>query len=215
MSSASEAIRILGHYDKFELLENEHPIGNIGDSWLINGDLYVWSENIPAWINVGKVEGPQGKQGPKGDQGAEGVAGPMGPVGPAGAAGSAEGAGAKGDPGDPGTQWFTVTTAITTAPAGSRPGDIILNGSTAAYSIGGVSLSIGDHAKIQTLSPFKLDSATKGSIRGAKGDPGNPGDTGPEGKGISSTTITYQSGTSGTTTPTGTWGSSHGNFIGC
>ena len=38
-----------------------------------------------------------------------------------------------------------------------------------------------------------------------KGDTGPKGDTGDQGKGIISTTITYQAGSSGTTAPTGTW----------
>lgn len=46
---------------------------------------------------------------------------------------------------------------------------------------------------------------------GAKGDPGTPGKDGTNGKdgrGISSTAVTYQAGSSGTTVPTGTWSSS-------
>jgi hypothetical protein len=40
MSSASEVIRLLGQYDTFAEFEAAHPAGNIGDSWLINGDLF-------------------------------------------------------------------------------------------------------------------------------------------------------------------------------
>lgn len=46
---------------------------------------------------------------------------------------------------------------------------------------------------------------------GAKGDPGTSGKDGTNGKdgrGISSTAVTYQAGSSGTTTPTGTWSTS-------
>lgn len=43
---------------------------------------------------------------------------------------------------------------------------------------------------------------------GAQGIAGPQGPTGPPGKGIKSTVITYQAGTSGTTPPTGTWESS-------
>ena len=42
-------------------------------------------------------------------------------------------------------------------------------------------------------------------MMGATGAKGDKGDTGATGKGIKSTAITYQAGTSGTTTPTGTW----------
>ncbi|MBS5369175.1 MAG: collagen-like protein [Coprobacillus cateniformis] len=44
--------------------------------------------------------------------------------------------------------------------------------------------------------------------QGPKGDKGNTGATGPAGKGISTTSIAYQAGTSGTTAPTGEWTSS-------
>ena len=43
---------------------------------------------------------------------------------------------------------------------------------------------------------------------GAKGDKGDTGATGPAGKGISSTAVTYQASTSGTSIPTGTWATS-------
>ena len=43
---------------------------------------------------------------------------------------------------------------------------------------------------------------------GAKGDKGATGATGAAGKGVKSTVVTYQASTSGTTVPTGTWGSS-------
>lgn len=42
---------------------------------------------------------------------------------------------------------------------------------------------------------------------GAKGDPGAKGATGAPGVGVSGTTVTYQSSSSGTTIPTGTWSS--------
>jgi|688.fasta_scaffold1277743_2 hypothetical protein len=48
------ALNILGSYDSFaELLEN-HPIGNIGDAYFVNDDAYVWPESIKEWTNVGK-----------------------------------------------------------------------------------------------------------------------------------------------------------------
>ncbi|MDD3503902.1 MAG: hypothetical protein PHE63_07440 [Eubacteriales bacterium] len=60
--------------------------------------------------------------------------------------------------------------------------------------------------------PVTVDGITvnkKFSFAVAKqGSTGNTGATGATGKGIKSTTITYQSGASGTTAPTGTWGSS-------
>lgn len=44
--------------------------------------------------------------------------------------------------------------------------------------------------------------------KGESGDKGDKGDTGPAGKGISSTEVTYQASTSGTSIPKGTWATS-------
>ena len=65
-------VRILGTL----VNESELPsIGEPGDAYLINGDLYVWSDTTDDWTNVGTIKGPkgdQGIQGPKGDKGDKG-----------------------------------------------------------------------------------------------------------------------------------------------
>ena len=43
-------VTIKGSYNSYEELINEHPTGNEGDSYLVNGSLYVW--NGTAWENV-------------------------------------------------------------------------------------------------------------------------------------------------------------------
>lgn len=40
-------VTIKGSYNSYEELINEHPTGNEGDSYLVNGSLYVW--NGTAW----------------------------------------------------------------------------------------------------------------------------------------------------------------------
>lgn len=65
--------------------------------------------------------------------------------------------------------------------------------------------------KGDTGSPGKDGADGTNGKDGAKGDPGTPGKDGTNGKdgrGISSTAVTYQAGSSGTTVPTGTWSSS-------
>ena len=41
--------------------------GKAGDAYMINGDLYVWSDTT--WTNVGRVKGEKGDPGRKGDKG--------------------------------------------------------------------------------------------------------------------------------------------------
>ena len=65
---------------------------------------------------------------------------------------------------------LNTTGAVTTAPANSKVGQIILNSSTAAKNIGGVSIAIGGLAEITSISPFTC--VGKGNIRGAGGSNG-------------------------------------------
>lgn len=60
------SVSILGTYDTYQDLINEHPIGQNNESYLVDGDLYVWSDNEQNWVNVGRIMGPTG---PKGDTG--------------------------------------------------------------------------------------------------------------------------------------------------
>ncbi|MGA3675630.1 hypothetical protein [Lysinibacillus agricola] len=60
------ALSILGRLTDVSQLP---PVGNAGDAYTVNGDLYVWSENLNEWENVGNIKG---EKGDKGDTGAEG-----------------------------------------------------------------------------------------------------------------------------------------------
>ncbi len=87
-------ITIKGSYNSYEELIREHPRGNDGDSYLVNGCLYVW--NADAWENVGNIKGDTGDVGPKGDTGNTGPQGVKGDTGDTGATGAT---GPKGDTG--------------------------------------------------------------------------------------------------------------------
>ena len=89
-------VTILGSYDSEELLKQAHPTGNPGDAYLVQGDLYVWSDTASDWQNVGNIEGPVG---PTGAAGAPGSEGPTGPTGATGAVGPTGATGATGSPG--------------------------------------------------------------------------------------------------------------------
>lgn len=77
---AGTSVNILGTYDTYQDLINEHPTGNINDSYLVNGDLYVWTANENDWKNVGRIMGPTGPQGEKGEKGDQGPIGQDGPT---------------------------------------------------------------------------------------------------------------------------------------
>lgn len=94
---------------------------NIGDGYITEdtGDLWSWSGT--AWINVGKIAGPQGIQGPQGPPGAQGVTGPPGNQGPTGPAGGTGPTGATGHTGDTGPQGQP---GLPGAPAGGSSHDV-------------------------------------------------------------------------------------------
>ena len=58
---AGTSVTILGSYDSLDALKAAHPTGKSGDSYLIDGALYVWDVN--QWKNVGNIKGPQGTPG--------------------------------------------------------------------------------------------------------------------------------------------------------
>ena len=94
------ATTIKGSYNTYQELINAHPTGNDGDSYLVNGSLYVWLDN--GWENVGNMKGDKGDtgaSGPKGDTGDTGPQGVKGDTGNTGAKGDTGASGPKGDTG--------------------------------------------------------------------------------------------------------------------
>lgn len=59
-------VTILGSYDSESALKAAHPTGKLGDSYLVAGSLYVWSDTKNAWDNVGNIQGPKGDAGTAG-----------------------------------------------------------------------------------------------------------------------------------------------------
>ena len=82
--STGAGLNIKGSYNTYEELINEHPTGNDGDCYLVNGSLYVWKGN--AWENVGNIKGEKGDAGVKGDTGDTGQTGERGEKGDTGKA---------------------------------------------------------------------------------------------------------------------------------
>ena len=73
--SDGTSVNILGSYNSLEELKQAHPTGNIGDAYIVNGNMYVWCVEDNDWQNVGNIQGPAGPTGPQGEQGIPGEAG--------------------------------------------------------------------------------------------------------------------------------------------
>lgn len=67
------SVTIKGSYDSYNDLIREHPTGSDGDSYIVNGSLYV--QDGTSWVNVGEIKGEKGDTGVKGDTGAIGPKG--------------------------------------------------------------------------------------------------------------------------------------------
>lgn len=178
-----------------------------------------WSTTAPTWVNgrymwsrtvtvdgagnktyspnqngvcIAGAKGDTGAKGDKGDKGATGETGPQGPQGGTGPTGKGVSSIVE--------QYYKSTSATalsggawsTTYP-GWENGKYIWTRSVITYT----------DKNTATTTPVCV-TGTKGNT-GAKGD---KGDTGPAGKGISSTEVTYQASTSGTSIPKGTWATS-------
>lgn len=69
------SVNILGSYNTLEELKAAHPTGNIGDAYIVQGNMYVWCIEDNDWQNVGNIQGPIGPAGPQGEQGIPGATG--------------------------------------------------------------------------------------------------------------------------------------------
>lgn len=102
------SVNILGSYSTEAELNAAHPTGTKGDSYMVNGDLYVWDINANKWKNVGRIQGPKGDKGDIGAKGDTGATGPQGEKGETGATGP------QGNPGVSPTVEITKAGKVTT-----------------------------------------------------------------------------------------------------
>jgi hypothetical protein len=63
------SVNILGSYNSLEELKQAHPTGNVGDAYIVQGDMYVWSTEENTWVDVGNIQGPAGTNGKDGEDG--------------------------------------------------------------------------------------------------------------------------------------------------
>jgi hypothetical protein len=140
-------VQVLGTYATVQLLEADNPVGNIGDSYIVQNNLYVWSDLNQEWYNAGPFVGPTGPTGISGVTGATGAAGATGPTGATGPEGGPTGpTGATGATGDTGATGATGSTG----PTGPRSAPVWRFSSTTTDSDPG-------------NGQFRLDSGTIGS----------------------------------------------------
>lgn len=90
---------------------------------------------------------------------------------------------------------YQVGTSATTAPSGT-------------WSTSVQATTTGQYLWTKTVITYTDNSTSTSYSVAAHGSTGSKGDTGATGKGVKSTAVTYQVGTSGTSAPTGTWSSS-------
>lgn len=58
------------------------PTGDVGDAYLINGNLHVWPPSATAFVAIGSIKGDKGDKGDIGPQGLQGLKGDTGETGP-------------------------------------------------------------------------------------------------------------------------------------
>lgn len=78
---AGRSIRILDRYSSETELKTAHPVGNPGDAYVVNQEVYIWSVSQNTWVNIGLLTGAQGIMGDRGIQGIQGTKGDKGDKG--------------------------------------------------------------------------------------------------------------------------------------
>ena len=187
-------VTILGSYESEEALNTAQPTGSVGDSYLVNAELYVWSETEATWINVGTIKGEKGDKGDKGDTGTSGTNGTNGKDGKDGVSPIVTTTPIAG-----GTK-ITITDANGDTSFNVMDGSDGEDGQNGSNGVDGKDITItsiveseeDDGENIVTFSTGEtvtIKNGSKGSqgeqgiqgIQGEKGDKGDKGDTGEQG----------------------------------
>jgi len=194
-----KGVSILGSYNTVEDLYDEHPTGNIGDAYLVGGNLYVWDNLNSDWKNVGNIKGADGAQGPQGEAGSQGAVGETGAQGPQGIEGAQ---GAVGETGEQGPQGLEGAQGASGENGEQGPqGEAGANGEDGAQGpqgdegVQGPQGEVGTNGEDGAQGPQgeKGEDGAQGpqgevgaqgetGAQGPQGDKGTDGDQGPQGE---------------------------------
>jgi hypothetical protein len=154
-------VNILGSYATEAELVAAHPIGNVGDAYLVSGDLYVWDDTNSEWDNVGNIQGPPGENG----------------------------VGQQGEKGEDGKGWtaggYDPSTGVVefTSDDGLGFSTTDLRGSSGEDGKGFTGGSYDTASGVVTFTSDDGLGFSTGDLRGADGSNGDAGENGEDGKG--------------------------------
>ena len=181
-----KSFSIQGKKDSVEALQA--ITGQVGQGWLVNGNVYIWDVNVRTWVNAGSLKGEKGdagERGPQGVRGERGATGERGPQGPAGQNGS------KGDTGVRGSKMYSgnkITGKSTTATAFPNSGiidalsnDRYLNTDTSSSHFGNVYLCTRSGGANEALWTYECNIVGARGIQGERGPQGPAGQNGSKG----------------------------------
>jgi len=165
--ATGEGIQVLGTYAELIDLQSDRPVGDPGEAYVIDGDLFVWNVPTSTWVNVGPFVGPTGPIGELGPTGADSsVTGPTGDIGPTGPSGGPTGpTGPTGSQGNLGPTGAQGPDGIQ-GPTGAQGPDGI-QGPTGTQGVQGVTGATGPQG-----NPTTVNGLTGASITLAPADIG-------------------------------------------